>query len=88
MDPEDGYLYDFAHKKISFGKYRLYNYITVYRLDPLYLYKLCKKEFYNHKCDLLEFLEYMEYKGKETEENDESDDLTVSIDDDSDDDDD
>ena len=79
MDPEDSsYLYDFAYKKISFGKYRLYDYITVYRLDPLYLYKLCKKEFYNHKCDLLEFLEYME---EQNNDDDNESDLTESIED-------
>ena len=78
MDPENGYLYDFGRKKISFGKYRLYDYITVYRLDPLYLYILCKKEFYNHKYDLLEFLEYME---EQNNDDDNESDLTESIED-------
>ena len=82
MDPEDGYLYDFAHKKISFGKYRLYNYITVYRLDPLYLYSLLKSKIYTKKDILSDFLELLEIRESElyNQIDDDDDEITISID--------
>ena len=70
MDPEDGYLYDFANNNLNFGQYRLFTYLSVYKLEPLYLYRLLTKNWYTQIDILSEFLEYMEYKEKETEEND------------------
>ena len=68
MDPEDGIIYDFANKKLKFGKYRLFTYLSVYAIDKLYLYRVLNKTWYIENDILGEFLEYMEYKEKEKDE--------------------
>ena len=68
MDPEDGILYDFANKKMKFGRYRLFTYLSVYVIDKLYLYRLVNKTWYNENELLSEFLEFMEYKENEKDE--------------------
>ena len=61
MDPEDGIIYDFANKKLKFGKYRLFTFLSVYAIDKLYLYRLLNKSWFLQRDILSEFLEYMEY---------------------------
>ena len=68
MDPEDGIIYDFANKKLKFGKYRLFTFLSVYAIDKLYLYRLLNKSWFLQRDILSEFLEYMEYKENEKEE--------------------
>ena len=75
---DDNELYDFAHSKIQFGKYRLFSYISVYAIDSGYLYKLLRSNTYIKKNILSDFLELLEYR--ESKLYDESDEMTVSID--------
>ena len=76
---EDQELHDFGYSIINFGKYRLFNYLSVYSIDSKYLYSLLKSKIYTKKDILGDFLELLEYR--ESELYDESDDeITISID--------
>ena len=86
MDPEDGIIYDFANnKKLGFGPYRLFTYLSVYCVDKLYLYRLLSKTWYIEHDILAEFLEYMEYKENEKDECDYNNISSIDDDNDSDD---
>ena len=78
IKPEDE-LYDYAYSIIKFGKYRLFNYISVYAIDSGYLYKLLKSPIYTQKDILSDFLELLEYRESELYDQID-DDESVSID--------
>ena len=78
IKPEDE-LYDYGYSIIKFGKYRLFNYISVYAIDSGYLYKLLKSPIYTQKDILSDFLELLEYRESELYDQID-DDESVSID--------
>ena len=49
IKPEDKEIYDFAYSVINVGKYRLFNYLSVYSIDSKYLYSLLKSKIYRKK---------------------------------------
>ena len=82
IKPEDKEIYDFSYSIINFGKYRLFNYLSVYSIDSKYLYSLLKSEIYTKKDILSDFLELLEIRESElyNQIDDESDEITISID--------
>jgi hypothetical protein len=58
IKPEDKEIYDFAYSIINFGKYRLFNYLSVYSIDSKYLYSLLKSKIYTKKIYYMIFCNY------------------------------
>ena len=55
---EDQELHDFGYSIINFGKYRLFNYLSIYSIDSKYLYSLLKSKIYTKKINYLIFCNY------------------------------
>jgi len=82
INPRDNELFDFGYSIINFGKYRLFNYLSVYSIDSKYLYSLLKSKIYTKKDILSDFLELLEFRESElyNQIDDDDDEITISID--------